>query len=46
MTENISMDFLPPDHLADFRKSGISNEIILEAGIKSIPRLVMNARSI
>ena len=36
MTENISMDFLHPDHLADLRKSGLSDEAIQEAGIKSV----------
>lgn len=37
MTENISMDFLHPEHLADLHKSRLSNETILEAGIKSVP---------
>jgi hypothetical protein len=37
MREQISMDFLHPEHLADLHKSGLSNEIILEAGIKSVP---------
>lgn len=34
--EQISMEFLHPDHLADLRKSGLSDESILEAGIKSV----------
>lgn len=37
MTEQTSMDFLHPEHLAGLHKSGLSNEIILEAGIKSVP---------
>lgn len=28
---------LHPAHLEDLHKSGLSNEIILEAGIKSVP---------
>ena len=30
------MDFFHPDHLGDLHKSGLSNETILEAGIKSV----------
>lgn len=36
MTENISMDFLHPGHLADLRKSGLFDETIQEGGIKSV----------
>lgn len=36
MRENISMDFLHPDHLADHEKSGLYESIILEARIESV----------
>lgn len=36
MTEQTSMDFLHPDHPEDLRKSGLSDEAIQEAGIKSV----------